>query len=112
MSNTRVLLVIFISGFVLAGCSLTLPVTGQLADGKETFSGSATGYANGVGELMIVSSKGTMCTGNFVYVTQQTGEGVFTCSDGRSGPFKFVSTGTSGTGTGVLAGETLTFTFG
>lgn len=97
---------------VLAGCSLTLPVRGSIQNSPETFTGTATGYMDGGGDLQIVSSKGAVCTGNFVYVTRREGEGVFQCDDGRSGPFKFVSTGSRGTGYGDLGGERLTFTFG
>ena len=99
---------------VLAGCatSLTLPVTGQMETGDETFTGTATGYMDGGGDLTIVSDRGRTCEGTFVYVTRRTGEGTFTCDDGSSGPFKFVSTGTRGTGTGRLGGEQFTFTFG
>ena len=68
----------------LAGCSMTLPVKGQVQNSQETFSGTATGYLDGGGDLTIVSSEGTTCTGNFVYVTSRNGEGVFTCSDGRT----------------------------
>ena len=97
---------------LLSGCALTLPVTGQLSDGSETFIGDATGQLDGVGTLKITSSKGTKCSGDFVYVTERKGEGTFTCNDGRSGPFSFVSTGTRGTGTGQLAGQLFTFKFG
>ena len=97
---------------VLAGCSMTLPVKGQVQNSQETFSGTATGYLDGGGDLTIVSSEGTTCTGNFVYVTSRNGEGVFACSDGRTGPFSFVSTGTRGTGHGTLGGKNFTFTFG
>ncbi|MCK5374146.1 MAG: hypothetical protein KAJ40_02570 [Alphaproteobacteria bacterium] len=96
----------------LTGCSMTLPVRGQIQNSQELFSGTATGYLDGGGDLTIVSSEGATCTGNFVYVTRHNGEGVFTCSDGRTGPFTFVSTGTRGTGHGNLGGENLTFTFG
>ncbi|MBC2835192.1 hypothetical protein [Paragemmobacter straminiformis] len=96
----------------IAGCSMTLPVAGQMESGTESFSGTATGYMDGGGNLSLVSNKGRTCTGNFVYVTGRNGEGVFTCSDGSSGPFKFVSTGTRGTGTGTIGGAPFTFTFG
>lgn len=99
-------------GAIVSGCSMTLPVKGQLANGSETFTGSATGYLDGAGVLTIKSNKGTSCTGNFVYVTHRYGEGTFICKDGRSGPFTFVSTGTKGTGTGKLGNRTFTFTFG
>ena len=96
----------------LSACSLTLPVRGQVQNSDETFTGSATGYMDRSGNLSITSSKGTVCSGDFVYVTLRTGEGVFTCNDGRSGPFRFVSTGSRGTGYGSLGGQNLTFTFG
>jgi len=96
----------------LAACSMTLPVKGLVQNSGETFTGTATGYMGGSGDLTIVSNKGTTCTGNFVYVTSRNGEGVFQCSDGRSGPFTFVSTGSRGTGYGDLGGDRFTFTFG
>ena len=97
---------------LLSGCSMTLPVKGQMHKSDETFKGTATGYIDGGGDLTIILNKGARCTGNFVYVTRRNGEGVFKCDDGRSGPFKFVSTGTRGTGYGDLDGERFTFTFG
>jgi len=97
---------------LLSACSLTLPVNGQMADGTETFTGTATGEIDGAGVLSITSSAGRTCTGSFVYVTARTGEGTFICDDGQSGPFSFVSTGTRGTGTGTIGGKRMTFTFG
>jgi hypothetical protein len=96
----------------LGGCSMTLPVQGNVVATGEAFSGTATGYADGAGDLVIVTTGGVRCTGAFVYVTRREGSGTFTCSDGRSGPFNFVSTGTRGTGTGSLSGQPVTFTFG
>jgi hypothetical protein len=97
---------------LLAGCTATADVRGVVQNSNETFTGTATGYMDGSGTLTITSSKGTHCTGNFVYATSRNGEGVFQCSDGRSGPFTFVSTGRRGTGHGTLGGQTFTFTFG
>jgi hypothetical protein len=94
------------------GCSMTLPVRGQVQNSPENFTGTATGHLNGGGNLQMVSSKGAVCKGNFVYVNHRQGEGVFNCDDGRSGPFTFVSTGTSGTGYGSLGNDRFTFTFG
>jgi hypothetical protein len=96
----------------LCGCSMTLPVEGQSTDGLETFTGKATGYADGSGSLSLVSNKGLSCSGNFVYVTPRTGSGTFTCSNGQSGPFNFVSTGTRGSGTGKIGDRSFTFAFG
>ena len=97
---------------VCIGCSMTLPVRGRVQDSAETFSGTATGHLDGGGRLQLVSSKGSVCKGNFVYVNGRQGEGVFNCDDGRSGPFTFVSTGTAGTGYGTLNNERFIFPFG
>jgi hypothetical protein len=91
---------------------MTLLVRGTSDNGDETFAGTATGYIDGGGDLQITTSRGVTCTGEFVYVTSRQGQGTFVCSDGRSGPFEFVSTGTRGTGFGVLGGRRYTFTFG
>lgn len=96
----------------LAACQMTLPVVGQANDGSESFKGSATGYADGSGTLTITTSRGRSCSGSFVYVNRRQGSGTFTCNDGSSGPFEFVSTGTRGTGTGYLGNKGFTFTFG
>lgn len=96
----------------LAGCSITLPVRGQFESGQETFTGTATGGMGGSGSLKVTSSKGATCDGEFVYTRPREGEGTFLCTDGRSGPFRFASTGTRGTGTGSLGGQPFTFNFG
>lgn len=96
----------------LAGCSATLPVTGSFSDGSASITGTATGHTDGSGTLSLTTSTGLKVTGTFVYTTSRTGDGTFTCSDGRSGPFHFVSTGMRGTGTGRLGNEVITFTFG
>lgn len=105
-------LILIAGAIALSGCSMTLPVRGQVGATGETFTGSATGYSDGAGDLQIVSTRGARCTGSFVYVTRRQGSGTFTCSDGRTGPFTFVSTGTRGTGSGSLNGVPVTFTFG
>lgn len=95
----------------LSACSMTLPVTGHVEGTGEAFTGEATGYSDGGGTLQIASVK-TSCKGSFVYTTRRQGKGTFTCADGRSGPFEFVSTGTRGTGTGDFNGQRFIFTFG
>ena len=94
------------------GCSMTLPVSGKIQSTSEPFTGKATGYMDGSGDLKVTLQSGVNCTGHFVYKTRRDGEGVFNCEDGRSGPFQFVSTGIKGTGHGTLNGEPLIFTFG
>jgi hypothetical protein len=97
---------------LVGACSMTLGVRGTMEDGDETFTGTATGYLDHSGTLQVTSSKGTVCMGEFVYITSRQGQGTFNCSDHRSGPFEFVSTGTHGTGNGRLGGQRFTFTFG
>lgn len=101
-----------IACLALTACSMTLPVKGQVQNTPETFTGTATGYLDGSGDLKIVSNLGAVCEGDFVYVTKRTGEGIFSCEDGRTEPFNFVSTGKKGTGHGSLGGHAFTFTFG
>ncbi|MCD9087348.1 hypothetical protein [Stenotrophomonas sp. SY1] len=101
-----------VGALLLSACSMTLPVRGQIQGSDEQFTGTATGRMDGGGELSIVSNKGATCKGTFVYAERRKGEGVFTCDDGRTGPFQFVSTGTRGTGYGDLGGQRFTFTFG
>ena len=97
---------------LLSSCSLTLPVTGKIQSTAEVFTGTATGYMDGSGDLIVTMASGTTCKGHFVYVSERQGEGIFNCDDSRSGPFKFVSSGQRGVGDGHLAGDAFTFTFG
>lgn len=106
------LAVICLVALALSGCAMTLNVRGQSAGGDETFTGTATGYMDGAGTLTITSNKGRQCTGDFVYMNSRQGAGTFTCNDGASGPFNFVSTGQRGTGTGTIGDTKFTFTFG
>lgn len=96
---------------LLSACSITEPVRGKVDGTDEYFLGTATGYLND-GDVAITSNKGAKCTGKYVIVTRREGEGTFLCDDGRTGPFHFVTTGTSGTGTGILGDKNFTFTFG
>lgn len=110
--TTPLKLNITIACFLITACSVTVPIKGQSPTSDEVFTGTATGRMDGAGEMQVVSNKGAVCSGNFVYVTKREGEGIFVCEDGRSGPFKFVSTGSKGVGTGQIGKETFTFTFG
>ena len=111
MQTSRRIVTVSIA-LALGGCTLTLPVRGVVQNTPETFQGTATGHIDGAGELTITTSSGATCRGTFVYVTGRQGEGTFQCSDGRSGPFRFVSTGMRGTGEGDLGGQRITFSFG
>lgn len=97
---------------LLSACSTTLPVDGRVQQSNETFKGQATGYVDRTGVLSMLFNTGVACTGKFVYISSRDGEGVFECADGRSGPFRFASTGTRGTGNGKIDDKTFTFTFG
>jgi hypothetical protein len=112
MSKCAMPIGIVVLASFLGGCALTLPVTGRSDSGDETFTGTATGYSDGGGNLEIASNRGLRCTGSFVYVTRREGRGTFNCSNGQSGPFEFVSTGLRGTGTGQIGPRRFTFTFG
>ena len=50
---------------IFVGCSMALPVKEHGQSSDETFSGTATGFMDGGGNLGIVSSKGAVCTGDF-----------------------------------------------
>ncbi len=98
----------------LGGCAtLTLPVQATMQGTPERLTGTATGHLDGAGELRLTSTTtGAVCQGKFVYTQPREGSGTLSCSDGRSGPFKFASTGSRGTGDGALDGTPFTFTFG
>lgn len=108
----KLIIAAVIATLCLVGCSVTLPVRGQVQNSEETFTGTATGGMSGSGSLTIVSNKGAACKGEFVYAERRRGEGIFTCNDGRTGPFQFVSSGMQGAGYGELGGQRFTFSFG
>lgn len=113
-SSRRRLAVLSILGTAgtLAGCAAQHQVSGIVDGGHEVFSGQALRAPDGAGVLMVTSNRGTQCVGNYVFTEPRQGSGTFRCSDGRTGPFTFVSTGFRGTGTGLLAGRRFTFSFG
>ena len=104
--------IIMAAMLILTGCAMTLPAKGIVQDSDEVLSGTATGYLDGAGTLNVTSNKGTHCIGNFVYVNSRQGDGTIQCDDGRTGSFRFSSTGRKGTGVGELSGKKVTFTFG
>ncbi len=99
---------------VLAACTASMPVVGQMQKSDETFRGivSGSGYSGGTGELTLQSNRSTECKGGFTYTTHRRGQGVLNCSDGRTGPFFIAAAGSAGTGYGDLNGQRFTFTFG
>lgn len=101
----------FMAVLTLNGC-VTAAVRGKVQGSDEVFTGSATGYLNGAGNLTIYMKNGVSCAGEFVYISNRNGTGIFNCTDGKSGPFEFASTGLHGVGSGNVDGKTFTFTFG
>jgi hypothetical protein len=95
----------------LTACA-TQRVEGFVEGGHEAFTGASFREIDGGGVLTVRSSSGAVCTGDFVYMRPREGSGTFSCSDGRTGPFSFVSTGFRGTGTGVISGRRFVFRFG
>jgi hypothetical protein len=87
-------------------------VEGVVEGGQEAFTGASFREIDGGGVLTVRSSSGAVCTGDFVYIRPREGAGTFRCSDNRTGPFSFVSTGFRGTGTGMIGGRRFVFRFG
>jgi hypothetical protein len=95
----------------LAACAAH-NIQGVVEGGQEAFAGGSFREIDGGGVLTVISSLGAVCTGEFVYVSARQGEGTFSCSDGRVGPFQFVSTGRRGAGTGHFGARRFVFNFG
>ena len=100
-----------IAALALSACAAHR-VEGVVEGGREAFHGESFREIDGGGVLTVRSSSGATCTGDFVYVRPRQGEGAFRCSDGRTGPFSFVSTGLRGAGTGFVGGRRFVFSFG
>ena len=62
---------------IMSSCSLTLPVRGQVQNSDKKITITATGYMSGLGDLQIVSNKGTVCKGNFVLLQVEKVENCF-----------------------------------
>jgi hypothetical protein len=103
---------IALAGLIMLTACAVQRVEGVVEGGHEAFTGGSFREIDGGGVLTVRSSLGAVCTGDFVYVRPRAGEGTFRCSDGRTGPFSFVSTGLRGTGTGVVGGRRFVFSFG
>lgn len=106
------------SGLVLQALAvpaqaLSLPVTGEVKNSAETFSGTAkVSPLSGDGNIDLLTSKGVTCQGVFGYVSRQEGRGTVMCKDGRKGYFQFVSAGFSGSGAGKIEEENFEFRIG
>jgi hypothetical protein len=96
----------------LTGTCAARSIEGMVEGGGEVFSGGSFREIDGGGVLTVRSSRGAICTGEFVYVRVRQGEGTFRCSDGRIGPFQFAATARGGTGTGHFGSKRFVFSFG
>ena len=114
MQRSSIAIAAVLGAVLLASCSTSLPVVGQMQRSEETFNGAVavSGYRGGSGELTILSNHSVTCRGGFTYITHRRGEGVLNCDDGRTGPFHLSGVGASGSGYGDLDGQRFTFTFG
>lgn len=110
MFHLRLLAVLAASSTVVACAAHN--VQGFVEGGQEAFIGASFREIDGGGVLTVSSNRGAVCTGEFVYVRPREGQGTFRCSDGRVGPFQFVSTGLRGTGTGHFGSRRFVFSFG
>lgn len=112
LRRTLSLALVLGGGALLGGCVAQHQVTGVVEGGDEVFSGQALRSPDMAGSLMVISNRGVQCVGSYVFTEPRLGTGSFRCSDGRTGPFKFASTGLRGTGVGSLGNKRFTFTFG
>jgi len=119
MSHSVKLCVLLVAAFAVLLCSfivpayaMTLPISGAVLNSTETFTGKATVHLLGDGNLILTTSKGVTCKGDFVHASQQQGSGTVACEDGRLGAFHFVTAGFSGTGSGTIGTESFHFRIG
>jgi hypothetical protein len=96
----------------LGACGATLPVSGSMEDGSETFTGTSMVNGDRTGTLAIQSDKGLSCQGRWSYISEHVGRGVFNCNNGKSGPFEFNGVGPRGSGAGRLGDRRFVFTYG
>lgn len=96
----------------LGGCTGTVPVTGETADGEKftgTFSTPADG--RGGGALALSGDKGAACDGRWQLDADRAGSIVITCDDGRTGTAELSVRETPGTMRGMLGGKLFKGTF-
>lgn len=100
----------------LAGCEsmATLPVTGVFDTRADKFLGTVSAdLATGAGKITVNTQQGAACNGVYKRTDATQGIGTLTCSDGRSGEFRFLARGLEGEGFGKMTnGDTFSFSFG
>lgn len=89
----------------LAGCSGTVPVSGETSDG-EKFSGTFSRRTEGVGGTVALSSdRGAICEGRWHLDEDHAGSTFFTCRDGRTGTAELSGRQAEKTMKGMLGGK-------
>ena len=95
---------------LLAGCAGAQPARLEIPNTAEVFSGSTTADAsNWTGTISLASAGGVTCHGALAFANPWQGAGDMTCSDDRTGSFRFTW---HGTGTGELGGKTIVVRLG
>ena len=97
---------------MLAGCTVRLPVTGQIDRTGERFTGTVLASPGRDGTLSVSNDAGLQCDGEYVVISSREGRGTLRCTDGRLGSYDFVAVGDRGTGHGKIRGDDFTFSFG
>ena len=97
-----------------AQMALSVSAHAKVGNSGDLYEGSATGYPDHTGTVILKNSSSDACTGTFRYITQHHGEGLVRCTDGDSFEFKFSALSTmSGYGSGVSEkGNPFRFTYG
>lgn len=89
----------------VAGCSGTVPASGETVDG-EKFSGTFSRRTDGIdGVVALTSDQGATCNGRWHLDEDRRGSITVTCSDGRTGTAELNSDYPNGTIRGMLGGK-------
>lgn len=95
-----------------AKLSIDLPIEGEIQNTSETFTGRATAYFSGGGILTLTTNQGVSCKGEYINTDKYQGNGTVVCEDGRLGYFKFVASGFTGDGEGLIDTKPFAFRIG
>jgi hypothetical protein len=110
LACSAVLLAAVFSATTTAAPTATFPISGQMQGSSETFSGIAMEYGVGAADVNVTTSMGAKCTGHYFFNTPQSGNGIYKCDDGRSGPLNLTSSGKRGSGSSSGV-QQISFTF-
>jgi hypothetical protein len=110
--------VISVLALLMIGCGPVMqPVRGNMASGRQTFTGRIAFYPGERGDMEITANDGLWCSGSYKVDLPRTSplkyEGTLICSDGRSGPLQIIQSGSlSRVGRAWLGNDMITFKFG